>query len=114
MRWAVFSGFAALALLAAMLFVAALIVALLIRIANALHRPVSEDAADERSRCGRCGYPTRGLSSFFCPECGSDRREVGTYLSYNADGRLPRRLALAAGLLTLVLLGVLLVYWAVR
>jgi class 3 adenylate cyclase len=27
--------------------------------------------------CGRCGYDVRGLPSFFCPECGSDLREVG-------------------------------------
>lgn len=27
--------------------------------------------------CGRCFYPVRGLSTFSCPECGSDLREVG-------------------------------------
>eukprot|EP00752_Nemacystus_decipiens_P015798 g14108.t1 len=27
--------------------------------------------------CGRCGYPTRGITSFECPECGADLREVG-------------------------------------
>jgi class 3 adenylate cyclase len=27
--------------------------------------------------CGRCGYDVRGLPTFFCPECGSDLREVG-------------------------------------
>ena len=27
--------------------------------------------------CGRCGYPARGLTTFICPECGSDLREVG-------------------------------------
>ena len=27
--------------------------------------------------CGHCGYRTQGLSSFICPECGSDLREVG-------------------------------------
>jgi hypothetical protein len=28
-------------------------------------------------RCGRCGYPVRGLPSFDCPECGNDLRVVG-------------------------------------
>ena len=27
--------------------------------------------------CGRCGYSTRALTSFDCPECGGDLREVG-------------------------------------
>lgn len=28
-------------------------------------------------RCARCGYIVRGISTFTCPECGSDLREVG-------------------------------------
>lgn len=27
--------------------------------------------------CGGCGYPARGITSFECPECGADLREVG-------------------------------------
>ncbi|MEX2214816.1 MAG: adenylate/guanylate cyclase domain-containing protein [Phycisphaeraceae bacterium] len=27
--------------------------------------------------CGACRYPVRGLSTFQCPECGADLREVG-------------------------------------
>lgn len=27
--------------------------------------------------CGRCGYAVRGLTTFTCPECGGDLREVG-------------------------------------
>jgi predicted RNA-binding Zn-ribbon protein involved in translation (DUF1610 family) len=27
--------------------------------------------------CGKCGYQVRGLTTFTCPECGSDLREVG-------------------------------------
>ncbi len=27
--------------------------------------------------CGKCGYSTRGLTSFVCPECGCDLRDVG-------------------------------------
>jgi hypothetical protein len=29
------------------------------------------------SGCGKCGYPAKGLSTFQCPECGSDLRVVG-------------------------------------
>jgi len=28
-------------------------------------------------RCGKCGYLVKGLTTFVCPECGSDLREVG-------------------------------------
>src|SRR5688572_27215796 len=27
--------------------------------------------------CGRCGYLVQGLTTFTCPECGSDLRQVG-------------------------------------
>lgn len=27
--------------------------------------------------CGKCGYPVEGMSTFNCPECGSDVRQVG-------------------------------------
>src|SRR5690348_16120877 len=27
--------------------------------------------------CGKCQYPVRGISTFQCPECGADLREVG-------------------------------------
>ncbi len=27
--------------------------------------------------CGKCGYCVKGLTTFVCPECGSDLREVG-------------------------------------
>lgn len=27
--------------------------------------------------CGKCGYLVQGMSTFSCPECGSDLREVG-------------------------------------
>src|SRR5918993_4809070 len=27
--------------------------------------------------CGNCGYFVRGITSFTCPECGKDLREVG-------------------------------------
>jgi hypothetical protein len=30
-----------------------------------------------RVGCAKCGYPARGLTTFTCPECGADLREVG-------------------------------------
>lgn len=36
------------------------------------------DRSDKPVRsCGRCGYDVRGLTTFVCPECGSDLRTVG-------------------------------------
>ena len=29
--------------------------------------------------CGQCGYSVTGLTTFTCPECGSDLREVGIH-----------------------------------
>ena len=40
--------------------------------------------------CGHCGYFVRGLTTFFCPECGSDLREVGII-------RPPRRILSPTG-----------------
>ncbi len=31
--------------------------------------------------CGKCGYLVKGLTTFTCPECGSDLREVGIVTS---------------------------------
>jgi hypothetical protein len=44
--------------------------------------------------CGRCGYDVRGLPTFFCPECGSDLREVGI-----SSGTPPGVMTLLAGAL---------------
>ena len=35
--------------------------------------------------CGRCGYMVRGLTTFSCPECGADLREVGINPPQNQD-----------------------------
>lgn len=41
--------------------------------------------------CGRCGYAVRGLSTFNCPECGSDLREVGINIAAADRGAAHRR-----------------------
>jgi class 3 adenylate cyclase len=33
--------------------------------------------SEQQASCGRCGYAVTGLTTFTCPECGSDLREVG-------------------------------------
>lgn len=39
--------------------------------------PVNNDDDSPSAKCGRCGYPMRGIASLHCPECGADLREVG-------------------------------------
>jgi hypothetical protein len=34
-------------------------------------------SAEAGGCCGKCGYSTRALTTFACPECGADLREVG-------------------------------------
>jgi class 3 adenylate cyclase len=58
----------------------------------AMRRRGREGRADRA--CGRCGYDVRGLPTFFCPECGSDLREVGI-----SSGTPP-------GLMTLLILSI--------
>lgn len=42
----------------------------------AARRRMRSRGATEPS-CGQCGYAVRGLTTFTCPECGADLREVG-------------------------------------
>jgi class 3 adenylate cyclase len=58
-------GLAALALVAASVF--------LLR----QFRRRSQGSAGAEGACGHCGYLVRGLTTFTCPECGSDLRQVG-------------------------------------
>jgi len=39
--------------------------------------PVGKERRITEPSCGSCGYPTRGLGSLDCPECGADLREAG-------------------------------------
>jgi class 3 adenylate cyclase len=39
------------------------------------------------SACGKCGYLVKGLTTFTCPECGSDLREVGILRGRQAHTR---------------------------
>lgn len=38
--------------------------------------------------CGACRYPVRGLSTFTCPECGADLRDVGIIKTGASNGGL--------------------------
>lgn len=56
-------------------------------------------AAGDLATCGHCGYAVTGLTTFTCPECGSDLRQVGINRSRHAPASLvssdsPGRLAI--------------------
>jgi class 3 adenylate cyclase len=63
----------------AILLLIPLIVLALIAFAFALRRWKNRRAARAANEpsCGRCGYLVKGLTTFTCPECGSDLRDVG-------------------------------------
>ena len=42
-----------------------------------LRRKPTERKPAADPTCGKCGYIVKGLTTFTCPECGSDLREVG-------------------------------------
>lgn len=56
----------------------------------------------EHSVCGRCGYIVTGLTTFVCPECGSDLRNVGiirpTRLRLGGGWRLAIKLLLGVAI----------------
>src|SRR2546425_8988559 len=39
--------------------------------------------------CGNCGYNVRGLTTFICPGCGQDLRDVGIVRVSDVDARFP-------------------------
>ena len=43
---------------------------------------------DGEIHCGHCKYPTRGIGSWRCPECGKDLHEIGL-LSRHAPRHKP-------------------------
>jgi len=74
--------------LAAILFLLILIVAVVVLLTvifggmmgpsfNRFNPFLTRSAASPDPACGNCGYATHGISSFECPECGADLREVG-------------------------------------
>ena len=46
--------------------------------------------------CGACGYITKALTTFNCPECGADLREVG--ITRHKHSHVPFFAAVSAGL----------------
>jgi hypothetical protein len=36
------------------------------------------DGTQTLRRCAGCSYPTYGLTSVYCPECGANREQTGT------------------------------------
>lgn len=63
---------------------------------------------DGETRCGRCRYPVRGLSSFECPECGADLRDVGMIKGGAKDGGAKAGLAWSLVAWTLMWIALLL------
>jgi class 3 adenylate cyclase len=64
-----------------------------------LRRRKRSTAAGDLATCGHCGYAVTGLTTFTCPECGRDLREVGIVRSRHApvpliDSQRPGRFAL--------------------
>ncbi len=51
--------------------------------------------------CGKCGYSVRHLTTFSCPECGADLREVGIRPQ---PGNGPVGIAVAAGVFAMFIL----------
>jgi len=49
-------------------------------------RHVGERAGTGEAVCAACRYPVRGLSTFQCPECGADLRDVGMLKLRGAGG----------------------------
>ena len=60
--------------------------------------PISEQV------CGSCGYRVRGLTSFTCPECGSDLRDVGIVQSHR---RGAKHVALALKIIAFIVIWLL-------
>ncbi len=50
-----------------------------------IRRRRSVPPPDSEGSCGRCGYLVKGLTTFTCPECGSDLRQVGLIHPRNGD-----------------------------
>lgn len=91
-------SFAGICVLVPLLVSLGLIVAGIVLLARASPGPGADG-----STCGKCGYSARGLTTFTCPECGSDLREVGIQRS-GRRGRAPGVVLLVIGLVLMLLL----------
>jgi len=67
-----------------------LVVLLIAGGAIAWRRRRARRAPGDLPTCGHCGYAVTGLTTFTCPECGSDLREVGIVRGRNAPARPAR------------------------
>jgi len=54
-----------------------LTVVVVMAVVRLMRRRATPHAAHDLPVCGKCGYAVRGISTFNCPECGADLREVG-------------------------------------
>jgi class 3 adenylate cyclase/predicted RNA-binding Zn-ribbon protein involved in translation (DUF1610 family) len=70
-------------------FAVPLLVVLLIASAVVWWRRRARAGRGDLATCGHCGYAVTGLTTFTCPECGSDLREVGIVRGRNAPPGLP-------------------------
>lgn len=64
-----------------------LIVLLAVVIGIVTHVSRKRAAGFGETACGQCGYNVRGLSSFICPECGGDLRDVGIVKGGRTGGK---------------------------
>ena len=67
----------------------ALIALAAVFIARAIRQRLRAPAFSDIATCGKCGYAVRGVSTFNCPECGSDLREVGIVPPHQSKRKQP-------------------------
>lgn len=82
------SGMSFIALFIALFLLAVPVAALVMLITGIvmLARQRGVSSASAEGRCGKCGYLAAGLTTFVCPECGSDLRVVGIHAPLKSRG----------------------------
>ena len=66
----------------------------------------SKRSSSDLAKCGQCGYAVRGVSTFECPECGTDLREAGIVKPQNSKSAV-RAIVLVSTIGGLVILAML-------